>query len=184
MNRRQKLGKIADEIRACRLCRKGGSGLPVPGEGPADARILFVGEAPGREEARTGRPFVGRSGRFLRQMISEAGLDERQVFITSPVHYLPVAGKPSPAMIEHGATHLRKQIGVIGPRVVVLLGSTACRALLAQPVGIAKEHGRTIEQDGITFFLSFHPAYAIRFPEGRKRFVQDFAALKGLLANK
>jgi uracil-DNA glycosylase family 4 len=184
MTRQQKLQKIADEIRACRLCKKGGSGKPVPGEGTGDVPVMFVGEAPGKEEARTGRPFVGRSGKFLRQMIREAGVDEQQVFITSPVHYLPDAGKPSPAMIEHGATHLRKQIEIIRPRVVVLLGNSACRALLGKPVEISRQHGKTVEQEGMVFFLSLHPAYAIRFPEGRKKFVRDFAALRDLIAHR
>jgi uracil-DNA glycosylase family 4 len=184
MNRQQQLQKIADEIRACRLCKKGGSGKPVPGEGSAHAPVVFVGEAPGREEARTGRPFVGRSGKFLRQMIREAGMDEQLVFITSPVHYLPDTGKPSPAMIEHGTTHLRKQIAIIRPRVVVLLGTSACRALLGKTVEIAKQHGKTIEQEEMVFFLSFHPAYAIRFPEGREQFTRDFAALRKLITQQ
>ena len=182
MNRQQKLDLIAREIRECRLCRKGGSGKPVPGEGTADFPVMFVGEAPGREEATTGRPFVGRSGAFLRRMIREAGMEEELVFITSPVHYLPDAGKPSPAMIEHGATHLRKQVEAIKPRLVVLLGNSACRALLGRDIEIAKQHGTMVEQDGTSFFLSFHPAYAIRFPQGRKQFIQDFLLLRELVS--
>jgi len=181
MNRQKKLDLIAEKIRVCRLCRKGGSGMPVPGEGTAGFPVMFVGEAPGREEAKTGRPFVGRSGTFLRRMIREAGMEEDQVFITSPVHYLPDSGKPSPAMIEHGATHLRKQVEAIKPRLVVLLGNTACRALLDRSIEIAKQHGTVIEQDGIGFFITVHPAYAIRFPEGRKKFIQDFLLLRALV---
>jgi DNA polymerase len=180
MNRQKKLQRIAEEIKQCRECKKGGIGLPVPGEGSGKMPVLFVGEAPGRTEAKTGRPFIGRSGELLRQMIREIGLDESEVFITSPVHYLPVTGKPSPAMIEHGRTHLLKQIKVIKPRVIVLLGNTACRALLGQNVKIAREHGTVVEKDDIKHFISFHPAYAIRFPDGRKKFIRDFGVLKGL----
>ncbi len=181
MNRQERLDLIAEEIRACRLCRKGGNGMPVPGEGTADFPVMFVGEAPGREEAKTGRPFVGRSGAFLRRMIREAGMVEGQVFITSPVHYLPDSGKPSPGMIEHGATHLRKQVEAIKPRLVVLLGNSACRALLGRSIEIAKQHGTIVEQDEISFFITVHPAYAIRFPEGRKKFIHDFRVLKNLV---
>ena len=70
MNKEKELSQVADEIRKCRLCKKWGTGEPVPGEGSADARLVFIGEAPGKEEAKTGRPFVGRSGRLLRLMIS------------------------------------------------------------------------------------------------------------------
>jgi len=180
-NRKKELQRIADEIERCRECRKGGTGKAVPGEGTGEAGVLFVGEAPGRTEATTGRPFVGRSGKFLRSMISGIGLDERDVFITSPVHYLPKTGKPSPAMIDHGRLHLLKQIDVIDPRIVVLLGNTACRAVLGKNVEIAKEHGTIIEQNGRRNLISFHPAYAMRFPEGRKKFIQDFARLKKVL---
>ncbi len=181
MNRQKELERIADEIRSCRLCKKGGSGLPVPGEGSGKLPVMFVGEAPGKQEAKTGTPFVGRSGKLLRQMIRDAGLDEQHIFITSPVHYLPDRGKPSPSMIEHGAIHLRKQIEILQPRVIVLLGSTACRALLGRSVEIAKEHGTVIEQDGIGFLISCHPAYAMRFPTGRRAFTQDFEKLQNLL---
>jgi DNA polymerase len=181
MNKQKLLEKIACEIELCEECMKGGTGKPVPGEGSADAPVMFIGEAPGREEARTGRPFVGRSGKFFRGMIRETGLREENVFITSPVHYFPVAGKPSAAMIEHGRTHLARQIEIIEPRIIVLLGTTACRALLGRNVEIAKEHGSTLIRNGRTFFISFHPAYAMRFPEGREKFIQDFAGLKTLL---
>lgn len=181
MNKDRELREIAEEIEACRLCKKGGTGKAVPGEGAGDTPVIFVGEAPGNSEAKTGRPFVGRSGRFLRAMMRNIGLDESRVFITSPVHYLPVSGRPSPAMIEHGAAHLNKQIDVIKPRMIVLLGNTACRALLGKSIEIGEQHGSVVEKDGRRFFISFHPAYAVRFPQGRKKFIEDFEKLKSLL---
>lgn len=181
MNKQKELQKIAEEIEQCPLCKKGGTGKPVPGEGCPYAHVMFIGEAPGREESKTGKPFVGRSGKFLWQMIREIGLKENDVFITSPVHYLPIRDTPSPAMIEHGRIHLLKQIEVIKPRIIVLLGNTACRALLEKSVEIAKEHGTLCEEEGINYLITFHPAYAARFPEGRKKFIQDFAKLKSLL---
>lgn len=182
MNKNKELRKIAEEIERCPLCKKGGTGKAVPGEGAGDVPVMFIGEAPGKSEAKTGRPFVGRSGQFLRKMISETGLDERNVFITSPVHYLPVRGAPSPAMIRHGTTHLIKQIGIIKPRFIVLLGNTACRALLGKSIEMAKQHGTVLEKDSVKYFISLHPAYAVRFPQGRKKFIEDFEKLKSLLA--
>jgi DNA polymerase len=182
--RQKALQKIAAEIEQCSECRKGGIGLPVPGEGTAEFSVMFIGEAPGKQEAGTGRPFVGRSGRLLRATIAGVGIIPEKAFITSPVHYQPETGKPSPAMIAHGVTHLRKQIAVINPRFLVLLGNSACRAVFGKSVEIAKQHGTIVEKDGIACLITFHPAYAMRFPEGRKKFVRDFGKLKILLAKK
>jgi len=176
------LQKIAEEISHCRLCRKGGTGKAVPGEGNPNARIVFIGEAPGKEEAKTGRPFVGRSGKLLRQTIRDMGLDEANVFITSPVHYLPLRGTPSTAMIHHGRRHLFEQLSVIKPDMIVLLGNSACVALLDDKVEITKKHGTLVKKEGRTYFITVHPAYAIRFVKGKKMLLSDFAKLKRLIA--
>lgn len=181
MDREKELKKIAEEIARCRACREECSGLPVPGEGSAHARVVFIGEAPGREEAKTGRPFIGRSGKLLRQTIRDIGLDEPSVFITSPVHYLPDRGTPTRAMVLHGREHLIRQLAVIDPEIVVLLGNTACMALLDSKVEITKQHGTTVEKDGRTCFITVHPAYAIRFTAGKKMLLADFELLKKLI---
>ena len=182
MDKERALREIADEIRRCRLCRKGGTGKAVPGEGNPDARVVFVGEAPGKEEAKIGRPFVGRSGRFLRQAIRDIGLEEDNIFITSPGHYLPLRGTPSLQTIIHGKEHLYKQLEIIEPEIIVLLGATASLAVLGRKAETAKEHGTIIDRDGARILLTFHPAYAMRFPEGRKGFLRDFQKLKKLLS--
>lgn len=182
MDKGKELSKIADEIEKCSLCRQWGTGKPVPGEGSPDARIVFIGEAPGKQEAKAGRPFIGRSGKLLRATITEARLLEKDVYITSPVKYLPVRGTPSRENILHARTHLLKQLSIIRPQIVVLLGSTACLALLDRKVEMTKEHGNIICESGITYFITFHPAYALRFPEGKKGFLLDFRELKKLIA--
>jgi len=156
-------------------------GKPVPGEGNPDARVVFVGEAPGKDEAKIGRPFIGRSGKFLRKMIHELGLEEHEVFITSPGHYLPVRGTPSKEMLIHGREHLFKQLSVIKPKFVVLLGNSACVAMLDSKMEIMRSHGTIIEKEERKYFITFHPAYAMRFPEGKKLFIRDFAALERIL---
>ena len=156
----------------------------MPGEGNPDARIVFVGEAPGKQEANIGRPFIGRSGKLLRAMISGAGLSEEEVYITSPVKYLPLRGTPSRENILHAKTHLLKQLSIIRPEVVVLMGSTACLALLNRKVKMTKEHGSIIREGGRTYLLTFHPAYAMRFPEGKKAFILDFRTLSGRVLSK
>ena len=178
------LDRIAKDIAACRACKQGCTGRAVPGEGSPDAAVVFVGEAPGREEAKTGRPFVGRSGKLLRQLIRLIGCDEAEVFITSPVHYLPERGTPTAGMIGHGTEHLFAQLDVIRPAVVVLMGATACRAVLGRKAEVAKEHGTVEEQDGRTCFITVHPAYAIRFRKGREMLETDFQVLRKLLKLK
>ena len=181
VDKEKELRKIAEEIARCITCKKGGSGEVVPGEGSAVATVAFIGEAPGREEAKTGRPFVGRAGKFLRAMITETGLDDAEIFIASPVHYRPDRGTPSLEMVRHGAEHLVKQLSVINPRIIVLLGNTACLALLKKKVPIRRDHGKVIHEAGRTYLVTCHPAYAMRFPDGRKKFVEDFSSLKRLL---
>lgn len=180
-NKLKELENIADEIRRCKVCKRWGEGIAVPGEGNPDAKIVFIGEAPGIEEAKTGRPFVGRSGRFLRQMVRSIGLREEEIFITSPVQYRPVRGKPTKENIIHGLNHLIKQLTVINPRIVVLLGSIACSALLNKKIEVSVEHGKAINKGGRSYFITFHPAYAMRFPNAKKKFTEDFKKLKRLL---
>jgi uracil-DNA glycosylase family 4 len=182
MDRYKRLSGIAKEIRECVLCKEWGTGEAVPGEGPADADVVFIGEAPGKEEAKTGRPFVGRSGRLLREMIAEIGLDEKEIFITSPVKYLPLRGTPSRDNVLHSRRHLMDQLSVIAPTTVVLLGNIACLALLDRKVAMTKEHGTTVRKDGRTYFITYHPAYALRFPKGKREMREDFRKLAALSA--
>jgi uracil-DNA glycosylase family 4 len=181
MDKERLLRKIAGEIRRCALCKRGGAGKAVAGEGSAAAAVVFVGEAPGKEEAKVGRPFVGRSGRFLRSAMAGIGLREQDVFITSPVHYLPPRGTPTKAAIFHGRRHLFRQIEIIDPKIIVLLGNTACIAMLDTKQELLRRHGSVLRKDGRTYFITFHPAYAMRFPEGKTNFIKDFAKLKKLI---
>lgn len=197
MDKASQLQKIAQEIEQCGVCKAGKSGKPVPGEGNPDADIVFVGEAPGKTEAKIGRPFVGRSGELLRSLISEVGLKEEEVFITSPVKYLPgrsarqspdgsrrLAGGSTPSSqdIVHGREHLVKQLRAIDPKFVVLLGRVAAEGVLQKKVFVIKEHGKIIhEENGRRYFLTLHPAAAIRFQKYRPVIKADFEILKLLL---
>lgn len=172
-----RLKKIAREIENCKICRKGKSGKAVPGEGNPDADIVFVGEAPGKQEAKTGRPFVGRSGKFLRSLIREIGFKEENVFITSPVKYLPDRGTPTSKDIAHGRVHLVKQLQIIDPKIIVLLGSVAAQGVLEQKIPINKQHGTVIEENNKKYFITFHPSAAIRFPPIKKLIIEDFEKL-------
>jgi uracil-DNA glycosylase len=186
MNKQADLHKIANEIENCAVCKVGKIGISVPGEGNPDADVVFIGEAPGKQEAVTGKPFIGRSGQLLRKLIRGIGLDdEKDVYITSPVKYLPERGTPTSSDIAHGREHLMKQLAVIQPKFVVLLGRVAAEGVLQKKVAVASEHGHVIdERDGIKYFLTIHPAAALRFPMKYKPpLVEDFRKIKILLNN-
>ena len=183
MNKAQELARIADQIARCRECKAEKSGKAVPGEGNPDSDIVFLGEAPGKTEAATGKPFVGRSGQLLRKFIRNAGLREEEVFITSPVKYLPDCGTPTHKHIEHGRMHLAKQLAVIEPKFVVLLGATAAYAMLGRVVPVMKVHGTIVTQDNRTYFLTIPPAAVLRFPKYSQLMLEDFKKLKTLLSD-
>lgn len=190
MSKASDLSKIASEIENCKECKVGKSGKAVVGEGNPNAKIMFVGEAPGRKEAETGRPFVGRSGQLLRSLIRSVGLAEEDVYITSPVKYLPDRGTPSASDIAHGKIHLDRQIEIIKPKLIVLLGNSAIKAELqdlASPklrevrkIAVTQMHGRIIERNGRKYFVTFHPAAGLRFPPIKKQIEEDFKKLKNL----
>lgn len=182
MTKIAQLNAIASTIEKCKECKAGKSGKAVPGEGNPDADIVFLGEAPGKNEALTGRPFIGRSGQLLRKHIREAGLTEDEVYITSPVKYLPDRGTPTKADIRHGREHLSKQLEVIQPKIIVLLGATAVYAMLEKTQPIMKAHGTVIRADGRTYFITLHPAAVVRFPKYAALMRQDFEKLKTLIS--
>ena len=184
MEKQAKLITIAGEIERCKTCKIGKSGKAVPGEGNPDAEIVFIGEAPGRKEAESGRPFIGRSGQLLRSLIREAGLKEDEVYITSPVKYLPDRGTPTLADIAHGRTHLIKQLEIIDPKIVVLLGSVATQGVLQSRIPVIKEHGKIIKRDGKKYFITLHPAAGLRFPPLKELIKEDFKKLKRLISTK
>jgi DNA polymerase len=164
---------IAVEIRRSRSCplARLGLGKPVPGEGPADADIFLVGQAPGAEEARTGRPFVGRSGRYLTGLLRLAGIDRKEVFITSPEKYFPPRNRlPRKPELRACLPWLIRQIEAVNPRVVVLMGNFAAAALKDHPV----VKGRTV-------FRTLHPAAGIRFVKHRRTLERQFRRLGTLV---
>lgn len=178
MDKQAKLDKIAKDIALCKKCKENKSGKAVPGEGNPNADIVFLGEAPGKNEALTGRPFIGRSGKLLRKLITEIGLKESEVFITSPVKYLPDYGTPKTKDIEHGKTHLQKQLDVIQPKLIVLLGRVAKEAMLGKKLLKEVAHKHIVVENNNTYFLTYHPAAAIRFQKFRGVLEKDFKELK------
>lgn len=184
MDKTKQLEQLKEEMLACSECKIDAIGEMVFGEGNPDAHIMFVGEAPGRQEAESGRPFIGRSGQLLRKFIREQGLNEEDVYITSPVKYLPKHGTPKKKEIEHARINFIKQMDIIDPKVVVLLGKTAMYAVLAEDIPILKHHGEIIKKDGRTYLLTLHPAAGLRFPKYQQLIQEDFNKLQSFISSE
>jgi DNA polymerase len=181
MEKEQELLKIAEEISKCTVCKKDKFGLPVPGEGNPNAKIMFIGEAPGIEESKTGKPFIGRAGKFLDKLFALIKIERKNVFITSPLKYYPGRRSIKNLEIEHGKIHLQKQIEIIQPKLIVLLGNVAIKATLGRNYELLKIHGKLIEKDSIFYFPTFHPAAGMRFPKVKKLIKGDFIKLKKII---
>ncbi len=173
------LEDLRRRIISCQLCRLCESRTnAVPGEGPSDARIMLIGEAPGAEEDRTGRPFVGRAGRLMDKLLSEAGIERSQVFITSVVKCRPPKNrKPKKDEVEICVnTYLRPQMDLINPRVVCLMGNTASEGVIGAK-GVTKIHGQVFDD---LFLVTFHPAAILRNMGLKDSFVSDMRAARNI----
>ncbi len=155
----------------------------MPGEGPADARLMLVGEGPGAKEDEEGRPFCGAAGDCLDGLLDEVGLGRDRVFITSVVKCRPPENRePNRGEAETcTGLYLRRQIELIAPRLVVLLGRVAARYVLHETARLSDVHGELRRQDGRRWLLTYHPAAAMRFPVPRERLREDFRRAARLL---
>ncbi|MEM2926199.1 MAG: uracil-DNA glycosylase [Candidatus Bathyarchaeia archaeon] len=175
------LDLIADEIRRCQLCSlHRGRINAVPGEGSPNAKLIFIGEAPGAEEDRQGRPFVGAAGKLLNDAMARAGIRREEVFITNVVKCRPPGNRePKKEEAEACQIYLQRQMDVINPRFVCLLGNTAIRALLGSPRPGMR--GKYFEKNGRIYFPTLHPAAAIYNPRLKLVLEIHLSRLKGLL---
>jgi len=178
----------------CELCDP--ATQTVFGEGPVDAAVLFVGEQPGDQEDTIGRPFVGPAGQLLDRALEEAGIDRRGIYITNAVKHFKftLRGKrrihvsPSPEEIAACGVWLDTERAVVGPKLLVLMGGSAARAVLGRPVAVTRERGQAIRlPDGQMAFVTVHPSYLLRVPEGEaqvreyRAFVRDLVAVRELV---
>jgi DNA polymerase len=156
------LEKIAAEVKGCPLCKLARTRKnAVPGEGQLAAKIMFVGEAPGRSEDEKGRPFVGAAGKILDDLLQKAGIERSQVFITNVVKCRPPNNRvPEDDEAVACRPYLDRQIALIKPKVICILGRTAYASLLGGS-SITTNRGKIVEKAGQKYFLTFHPAAAI-----------------------
>lgn len=165
---------------ACPL-HESASTVCMMGDGPIPARVAIVGQSPGAQEDAEGRPFVGASGQLLDEMLASAGLDRREMFVTNTNRCHPPQNRPaSPAEIKACKPYLEKELEVVQPEIVVLLGAAALKGALGQ-TGIMGKRGAAIEKDGRTYYPMLHPAYMLRNPAYLPMFASDLAGLKRLM---
>ena len=178
------LQRLHQKILRCKKCRLCKNRIhAVPGEGPFNAKIMFIGEAPGAEEDKTGRPFVGRSGRLLTQLLSEARLKRKEVFITSVVKSRPPKNR-NPKADELKACRFwwMEQVVIIKPKIIVLLGLIAKKEVLAQ-FGIKAERGQFVRYQNMDVMWTYHPAAALRSTRWKKTLLSDLKKIAKKMRN-
>ncbi|MFQ6135423.1 MAG: uracil-DNA glycosylase [Nitrososphaerales archaeon] len=176
------LEDLASKIRVCTLCPLSKSRtLAVPGEGPSDADLTFVGEGPGAEEDVQGRPFVGAAGKYLDILLALIGLKREEVFITNIVKCRP-PGNRAPERGERDACspYLKAQIRIINPKLICTLGNTALETLTGVS-SISRAHGKPLKKADRLFFPMYHPAAALHNPALKSTLESDMLKLKDTL---
>jgi DNA polymerase len=184
--RKRQMDLLHHEIRTtehCPLCPY--RTQAVPGEGPIDARLFMIGEAPGAEEDKAGRPFVGRAGMFLNRALSEAGLNREEIFITNAVKCRPPQNrKPRADELLACRPFLDRQLELVQPEWICTLGAVSTNLFLEG--SLTKIHGKVypIEYHGRKYqlFPIFHPAAVFRVPGWGEEIRKDLRKLKGLIS--
>jgi DNA polymerase len=180
------LAQLRTELAACRRCPLHGPATQaVCGEGPANARVMLVGEQPGDQEDLAGKPFVGPAGQLLDRALAEAGLDRASLYLTNAVKHFKYAPrgrrrihqKPNAGEVAACRWWLDRELAAVQPRLVVALGATAAAALAQRPVSVTRERGpaRFGERDG---YVTVHPSFLLRLPDAGRR-EAEYAAFIG-----
>ena len=183
MKAEAELKQVAQEVAACVKCplhhsRK----LAVPGEGPANAEIMFIGEGPGFHENEQGRPFVGAAGKYLDELLAKINLKRSQVFIANVVKCRPPGNRdPMPEELEACRDYLERQIQAINPKVIVTLGRFSMANFLPN-AKISSVHGQAIKVKGRLVVAMYHPAAALHQGSLKPIVEHDFLRLPELIA--
>ena len=183
---RTQLAEIARTVEACRKCGLGNQRTrSVPGQGNPHPEILFVGEAPGADEDRSGLAFVGRAGQLLTKMIEAMGYAREDVFIANIAKCRPPDNRqPLPEEMAACIAYLHAQIALLKPRAIVALGATAVKGMMNLEQGITKLRGKWLLFDGIPLMPTYHPAYLLRNPSAKKEVWDDLQEVLSHLGRK
>ena len=176
------LHAIADEVELCQLCPLYKTGTRgVPGEGNPEAEIMFIGEGPGQKEDELGRPFVGSAGKFPEELLQHIGLTRNDVYIANVIKHRPPGNRdPLPDEAEACWPYLKRQIEVIQPKIIVVLGKHALARFLPGKT-ISQVRGKAYRVGSLVYFAMYHPAAALYQGSLREVLFQDVAKLPVLL---
>ena len=175
------LARFLEGCTRCRLSEQRRS--VVVGEGAADARVMFVGEGPGAEEDRTGRPFVGQAGKLLDRMILAMGFERGQTYIANVVKCRPPGNRdPKDDEIAACSTFLDRQVEFIRPEVIVALGRFAANRLTGTEKPLGALRGRWSHYKGVPLLATYHPAYLLRTPVDKRKVWDDLKLVLAKLA--
>lgn len=190
----RQLARAAPDLEALEAALAGFDGCPLKktakhlcfARGNPNARVMMIGEAPGRDEDLEGRPFVGRAGRLLDKMLTAIGLTEADVYITNSVYWRPPGNRtPTPQEVEACRPFLERQMELVAPEILVLLGGAAAKQVLATDDGIMKLRGkwRTVPNAGreIKTMATLHPAFLLRTPAAKRQAWRDLLLVKQAL---
>jgi uracil-DNA glycosylase family 4 len=177
------LTKLNEEIERCQDCELGKHRIKaVPGEGPENATLLFIGEAPGWHEDQQGRPFVGPAGKFLEELLASIGLKREQVFIANVIKCRPPSNRdPLPGEIQACSKWLSQQIEMIHPKMIVTLGRYSMAKYFPNQ-SISQVHGKAKKQDNVIYYAMYHPAAALHQGSLRKTIEADMVKIPKILA--
>lgn len=156
--------EISEYVKACHRCPLADTRTnTVTGDGNPQAKIMLIGEGPGEQEDLQGRAFVGKAGQLLDKMLAAIDLDRTKVYICNVVKCRPPRNRnPLQEEVDACIDYLRAQYICVRPRLIILLGSVACKALIDDKFSITRQHGIAIERKGVTFIPTFHPAALLR----------------------
>jgi DNA polymerase len=182
--KRETLLSFRDEISTCTKCSELAQkrNRLVFGAGSAQAKLLFVGEAPGHDEDMQGLPFVGKAGQLLTKIIEAIGLTRQEVFICNVLKCRPPGNRnPQPIEIQNCEPYLIRQIEIIKRKVICALGTFAAQTLLKSQTSISALRGRFHTYQGIPLMCTFHPAYLLRNPDDKKKVWEDMKMVRQVL---
>ncbi len=177
------LAVVREELGDCTRCKLAPKRTNIVfGVGNPDAPLVFVGEAPGADEDRTGEPFVGAAGQLLTKMIEAMGLGRDDVYICNILKCRPPGNRnPEPDEIEQCEPFLKKQLAAIRPRMIVALGKFAAQCLLRSDAPISRLRGQWKQYEGIPLMPTYHPAFLLRTPSAKREVWADLQQVMGRL---
>ncbi len=187
MTKEEKLKQLQKKFTNCQKCplAKQGRTQIVFGEGSANAKLMFIGEGPGREEDQQGKPFVGKAGKLLTKILQAMNLTRKDIYITNVVKCRPPNNRaplPNESEICKNLI-LFREIDIIKPKIICTLGASATQALLGNDIKISKKRGLFFKYKDIEVMPTFHPAYLLRNPEAKKLVWEDMKKILKKLKN-